>query len=372
MDLQDLSLDEFEALRLRMDVIRNAAQLLRHNGEAPRICIAPGLPATISLPPLLGDGRAQVKHVKHVKYQAPDFGLPVSDRAECEVHHFGLPFDPSAGAVGEQPAEPAQAAETGRDFVELDGSDTNLPDGIFYIRPLGELELRGTVIGDGVTDATQLLQGPKDAADLAPPPLARPDAWRDDEVAKAIELGVAAVRAGQSVWSAAEALAAETGRTLAACQKRMKIVRGEVEAILAASDVPVAPPAQTVTETTIPADMPAAEDPAPGPAEVVKAMIAEVAAEAASQPVQSDLPVDDLARHLNAHVATRGWTLAQDAELLELAETGWPTHEIALQLQKPADEVKKRFDLLTDKRGARFKRADVLARIKRMQPPEQA
>lgn len=365
MDLQDLSLDEFEALRLRMDVIRNAAQLLRHNGETPRICIAPGKPASITLPPLLGGGGASLGEVIHSwerKWFAPG-------DAVYQGSDFGLDFDPSAGTVGEQPAEAAPEAEASPDFAVLDGADVFPAPGIFFFRR--EAAWPDPAPADGVTDNTQALQGATPAADLAPAPLARPDAWRDDEVAKAIELGVAAVRAGQSVWSAAEALAAETGRTLAACQKRMKIVRGEVEAILAASDVPVAPPVETVTETTIPADMPAAEDPAPCPAEVVKAMIAEVAAEAAGS-VQSDLPMDDLARHLNAHVAKGSWTLAQDTELFELAEIAWPIHEIALQLQKPVDDVKKRFDLLTDKKGARFKRADVLARIKRMQPPEQA
>lgn len=110
------------------------------------------------------------------------------------------------------------------------------------------------------------------------------------------------------------------------------------------------------------------------PAPVAEAPVAEPVAEPDPAPVNIsdriaalDLPQDALQAHLSLYVATAGWSIAQDAELLHLSELGWPVHEIALQIQKPSDDVKKRFDLLTDKKGKKFKRDEVAARLVAMQ-----
>lgn len=87
----------------------------------------------------------------------------------------------------------------------------------------------------------------------------------------------------------------------------------------------------------------------------------ELAAAPADRP---RVPKDPLTAHLLEHIGLGGWTLAQDIELLELLELEWTVNEIALETRMLAADVKKRFELLTDKRGAKYPRDMVLARLK--------
>lgn len=168
----------------------------------------------------------------------------------------------------------------------------------------------------------------------------RPPRWTEVETETALAIVVQAVLAGGTAASAAAAVAEATGRPFLSVQLRIKSNwRDDIAARVAAvrdAAKSRAPTAAPVTETTTKA--------AP----------------------EGEITVDLLGAHLARHIGAGGWTLAQDVELFRLAEVGWPSQEIALELRKPAGDVTGRFDLLTDKRFAKHRRADVLARLEAM------
>jgi hypothetical protein len=170
----------------------------------------------------------------------------------------------------------------------------------------------------------------------------RADAWTELELSQVFEAGVETLLAGRALTSAAQPLADALGRTVAACQKQLKVARERIE--------------ERAAELT-----PRPADPEP---------FADPVSPPAAARVQHNLPTDDLQAHLNTHAATGGWTAADDLRLFDLSETGWPMHEVALEIGKSSDEVKRRFELLTDKKGRKFARADVLDRLRLMQPVE--
>jgi len=169
--------------------------------------------------------------------------------------------------------------------------------------------------------------------DPAPRPQ-RADAWTEAELARAMDLGIAAVLAGRSVNSAYRDLAAETGRTWNACSGRLMQLRAEIEAG-AAKRMPAGPAA--------PREAP-----------------------------HSGLPQDELQAHLDRVRSCGGWSLSEDLRMMRLVLDGWPLHEVALEIQVASETVKARFGALTDKKGRNWPRADVLARLELMAGPEAA
>ncbi|MES2667438.1 MAG: hypothetical protein V4712_15170 [Pseudomonadota bacterium] len=112
-------------------------------------------------------------------------------------------------------------------------------------------------------------------------------------------------------------------------------------------------------ERVAPAPAPVAADPAP------------VAA-----PGQSGAPMTPLLTHLFG-LPTKGWTTAQDHELMELCCTGWGYNELQVQLKRAKADLVARFDLLTglyrdanDKQARRFKREDVLVALASLLPAQ--
>lgn len=70
---------------------------------------------------------------------------------------------------------------------------------------------------------------------------------------------------------------------------------------------------------------------------------------------------ETLADHIAALPRNGDWTLAQDADLMRLAQLGWNPDDLAAEMDRKAVDIQARFKVLTDK--GRFPRAAVAAHL---------
>lgn len=174
-------------------------------------------------------------------------------------------------------------------------------------------------------------------------PAAKGAPWTEDENARAVQLVAQWIDTGMTKGAAIAAAAAELGRPASGLEFRLKTaLRDALAAELDREPSEPAPPA----------------DPAPGPADE-PAPPAEPGPPADPAP-DIDPELDPLAAHLAAR-PMKGWSLADDADLMHLAELGWTPPEIAIELNRPGDAIKARFEVLTGNR--RFARAQVAERL---------
>lgn len=321
-DLDDMSRTDLAHLARCIEALEEASDgLERAFGAQPRFVLAPGRAAKVILPPLFVGAPAEISVVE---------GRATADAMRAQrMDDIARGFFAARSMFARDDAnscpEPAPAPQ------EAEGFD---PAPFVATAATAEAELA----------AAEGFDLPRTPPEPTPPEEqpkpGRADAWSNLELSQVFEAGVEALMAGRALTSAAQPLADALGRTVAACQKQLKLARERIEE-------------RAAELTPRPADPEPAADPAPPPA---------------AARVQHNLPTDDLQSHLNAHVATGGWTAADDLRLFDLSETGWPVHEVALEIEKSSDEVKRRFDLLTDEKGCKFPRADVLDRLRLMQP----
>jgi len=139
-------------------------------------------------------------------------------------------------------------------------------------------------------------------------------------------------------------------------------VEAEAELPTSPSEVGASVPASVRCEPVAPAGEVAL--PAAPMAAAVPAGAGEQPAPAvheAADPFPDDEPTDDLGRHLWFLTRKGDWHFGADHQLMDLACMGWNVPDIAAEMGRGDLDVKRRFDLLTDKR--RFNRAAVRDRL---------
>ena len=368
MQQHDLSLADLKTLRAGLELYHNMGQLADTNGQAPRFSLVPGQPLTITLPVLFEAAQPAV------------VGLDIGSAHDVTVLTEVTPAE-ALGAVRpgmkiwqlEDPAPiEAETDGPGNAMDETDDIARQLltPDEyetwsmywsmdpahrwlVVPVTVAGLIEKRPKVEAAPEVEPAAEVEAEPAAAPQPEPPAqpepapepapeaARPPRWSEDETEVALGIIVNAVLAGRSAYSCLAEIAQKTGRPQPSIQQRIK---REWKAEIAARVAQVKRQAQA--QSTL------------------------QAAPAQAAPAQMGLELDALAKHLNAHAGKGGWTISEDAELFRLAEVGWKVPEIATEMGRDGKDVQRRFDLLADKKGARFPRADVAARLAGMLPPD--
>ncbi len=368
MQLHDLSLAELETLRAALELYRNMGQLADTNGHPPRFSLVPGQPVTITLPAVFEAFHRKSSSELYADLCEAARTTRIADPAWAELVETG-----GAEAQAEAAVDPApiEADGPGNAMDETDDIARQLltPDeyetwsmywsmdpalrwmvvpvtvaGLIEARPKVEAAPEVEPAAEAEPAAAPQPEPPAQPVP-APEPLTepltepqpdpvpeaaeatRPARWSDEETEIALGLIVQALKAGRSAYTALKDIAAQTGRPQPSIQQRIKREwKAEIAARLAAAQ--------------------------------------------AAPSAQLGLEMDPLTQHLNAHAGKGGWTIAEDYELFRLAGIGWKVPEIATEMGRDGQKVQRRFDLLIDRKGAKFLRADVAARLAAMLPPD--
>lgn len=391
MQLHDLTLADMKTLRARIELIHNLGQLAETNGQSPRFSMVPGKPVTITLPGIFSEADLTVapwwKRDVIAKAWAGHGGWefrdaqqpsPAPDMARAEPVTVIIPDAPVevcptcdiAGCHHLRPAlhDPEPVAAAAPDPVAVEAEPVSIePDPVAAepqpVAPEAEPVEAEPVEAEPVAaepqpvaiEAEPVAVEPEPVAVPDPQPEAAPDAsrrpppWSAEETETALGIAVAGTLAGRTGTAIAEAIAEKTGRPFYSIQQRMKREwRLEIDARVERERL------RLRQQKSAPAPKPA---PKPAPAEP-------------DPRAQLGLELDALALHLNAHAGKDGWTIQQDWELFKLAQDDWRVPEIAADMGRKDQDVQRRFDLLTDRKGQKFPRAEVAARLTAMLPPE--
>lgn len=212
-------------------------------------------------------------------------------------------------------------------------------------------------------------------------PKSRPNAWTDDEEAKAVELVAIRLAYGDTQQKALADAASQIGRPLPGFQFKCRSLKPRIRARLTelqatmAEDAPkLIEPKQPDPETPDPAPVHSSRDAGglgggdatSSPAEPV---VQAKDAPGAVVPGAGASPYAAILEHLSSLKPDPKWPFEKDRELIQLAEElRWPMDDICLEMQITSDDAKKRFAILT--RDKTISRADLWAAMQMIQPAE--
>lgn len=312
MPLDHLRLHRLEQLAKLLILLADTGTALQAEGVEPIYDLTPGQPVRMTL-----SARMPSYGAPGIDVQADD-GPPAAPPALAKLMRDHAQCCNADGSFSfpSTETEPAGLAEPGGATPEA-GNPSPVPVVAKAPAPVPP-PTPAAAGGDGPTGAEPATKG-------AP--------WTDDEDARAVQLVAQWIDTGMTKGAAIAAAAAELGRPAPGLEFRLKTKLRE-------------------------------------------ALAAELDREAPADPAtENDPELDPLAAHLAAR-PMKGWTLADDANLMELAEMNWAPPEIAVELGRPGDAIKARFDLLTgldsETKTRRFARADVAARLTQLRAEYEA
>jgi hypothetical protein len=319
MQLDSLSLEDLTILQDRLRSVAAAMHVLTDCGFAPRADLSPGPSARISFDEVLPTTRAFADNI---------------------------PFNP----VVYPPRPTVVGVDHGMD-VPVEVTVHLAPPAIDFTdrRPVADPVVPGS--------ARALAQ------------TVQPSRWTEEEDARAVDLCVEALMSGMTQSAAHMSVAEKLGRPVEGTKFRFgtKLKDRVRDAMDAAIDGSVARALKAG------ADVATLEVTAPEPTVEAAPPVA------APDPHLPDMPTDLLGAHLASVDRKRGWTMARDLDLIDLACAGWEMAAIGAELHIDAGDVKRRYDLLTDqhrdksdKLVRRFTRDQVLERLKALMPAQAA
>lgn len=340
MQLERLSLDDLNHLADRLYGVAAAMLVLRDNGFNPRANLNPMGDTAISFAPILPPYDPitvgwQLPHMEVVEAEERRFA---ASKAADTGFADSIPFDPAVYPPRPTITDAADGGENVRAAeVEVTGPIEPAPEAIDFTSRCEPVE---AVTPGSARALAQTNQPPR---------------WTEEEDARAVDLCVAAMMTGMTQSAAYVSVAHKLGRPIEGTKFRFntKLKDRVHEAMDAAIDASVARARA---------------------AEIAPATFVPVATPV--DPILPDAPNDLLGAHLASVDRRRGWTMARDLDLIELACAGWEMAAIGAELQVDAGEVKRRYDLLTDqhrdkadKLVRRFSRDQVLERLKQLAQP---